>query len=101
MPAMDPAAIVSTAPARQAVRRVSGLPLLDVRAEYDHAVDQARWSAFVEKHHAQAVERVLAEQTARDPGFGQKSWGGRMGMRLLAQQRLQKALGRRLAWAGP
>lgn len=68
--------------------------LLDVRAEYDRAVDQARWSAFVQQHHDRAVKQVLAEQTARDPGFGQKSWGGRMAVKILAQKRLQEAFRR-------
>jgi hypothetical protein len=88
---MDRAAIFSTVLACQAVRRAQGLPLLDVRAEYDRAANQAQWSAFVEQHHAEAVQRVLAEQTARDPGFGQKSWGGRMAVQLLAQRELQTA----------
>ncbi len=89
--AVDRAEIFSTVLARQAVRRASGLPLLDIRAEYGRAVEQAAWSAFVEQHHAEAVQRVLAEQTARDPGFGQKSWGGRMAVQMLAQRELQTA----------
>lgn len=89
-PPIDRAAILTTIWDRQALRREARLPLLDIKAEYERAVEQALWSAHVRKHYAALKKEVLAELQARHgPQFG-GSVGGWWAVRLLAAQRLQK-----------
>jgi hypothetical protein len=80
---MDKAAIFTEATGRNALRRAHGLPLLNVRAEYDHAVAvaaQRDYQALCDEHADEREvirQEVLAEFRGRfGPGFGQ-TMGGR------------------------
>jgi hypothetical protein len=54
---MDKAAIFTELTRRNALRREAGLPLLDVRQEFDHGVAKARWEEYqvVCDAHAEGV----------------------------------------------
>lgn len=87
-PLIDRAAIFSTILRRQALRREAQLPLLDIRAEYERAVEQALWQAHVEEHGETVRAEVLAELRAKHgPQFGQ-SVGGLWAIRILTGRRL-------------
>lgn len=84
----DRGAIFSDILRRQALRREAQLPLLNVRAEYERAVEQARWRAHVETYGEAIRAQVLAELRAKNgPHFG-SSVGGIWAVELLASNRL-------------
>lgn len=86
----DCGAIFSNILRRQALRREAQLPLLDVRAEYERAVEQARWRAHVETYGDAVRAQVLAELRAKNgPQFGY-SIGGLWVVRLLAAKRIRQ-----------
>lgn len=86
----DRGAIFSNILRRQALRREAQLPPLNIRGEYERAVEQARWRAHVETHGEAVRAQVLAELRARSgPQFG-GSVGGMWAVRLLADKRLRE-----------
>lgn len=90
----DRGAIFSNILRRQALRREAQLPLLNVRAEYERAVDQARWRAHVETYGETIRAQVLAELRAKNgPQFG-GSVGGMWAVRILASKRLREMFNR-------
>lgn len=86
---VDRAAILTSILNRQAVRREARLPLLNIRAEYERAVEQARWRAHVEEHGETVRAEALAELRFRHgPQFG-NSVGGLWAVRLRTEKRLR------------
>lgn len=85
----DRGAILSTILRRQTLRREAQLPLLDVRAEYDRAVEWARWKAHVVKHGEIIRDQVLAELRAKHGSQFGSSIGGLWAVRLLTTKRLR------------
>lgn len=86
----DRGAIFSDLLRRQALRREAQLPLLNVRAEYERAVEQARWRAHVATYGDAIRAQVLAELRAKNgPQFG-GSVGGMWAVRILASKRLRE-----------
>ena len=86
----DRGAIFSDILRRQALRREAQLPLLNIRAEYERAVEQARWRAHIEKYGEAIRAQVLAELRAKNgPQFG-GSVGGMWAVRLLTEKRLRE-----------
>ncbi|OHV17801.1 hypothetical protein BK022_03310 [Methylorubrum extorquens] len=91
----DRGAIFSNILQRQALRREAQLPLLDVRAEYERAIEQARWKAHVETYGETIHAQVLAElRTKNGPQFG-GSVGGMWAVRILASKRLREMFDRK------
>lgn len=91
LPKIDRGAIFSDLLRRQVLRREARLPLLDVRAEYHRAVEQALWRRHVELNHERVRAAVLAQLRAKHGERFGGSWGGRMAVSLLAQQALQNS----------
>ncbi len=60
---VDLAAIFTELTRRNAARREAKLPLLDMRAEFDHAVEVATWREACEKH-ADDMARIKIEALA-------------------------------------
>ncbi|WHQ70099.1 hypothetical protein [Methylorubrum extorquens] len=90
IPSPDRGAILSHILRRQALRREAQLPALNVRAEYERAVEQARWRAHVEKYGEAIRAQVLTELRAKNgPQFG-GSVGGMWAVRLLTEKRLRE-----------
>jgi len=91
---MDKAALFTEITRRNELRRQAQLPLLDVRAEFDHAVAQAaidEYHAFCDQHVAKYVEfrdQVLAEKRLMKPDFGH-TMGGVMMVGLEAKRRFE------------
>jgi hypothetical protein len=86
----DRAAIFSGILQRQALRREAQLPLLNIRAEYERAVEQARWRGHVEQYGEAIRAQVLAELRAKNgPQFG-GSVSGMWAVRILASKRLRE-----------
>lgn len=86
----DRGAIFSNILQRQALRREAQLPLLNIRVEYERAVEQARWRAHVEQCGEAIRAQVLAELRAKNgPQFG-GSVGGMWAVRILASKRLRE-----------
>lgn len=86
----DRGSILSNILRRQALRREAQLPLLDVGAEYERAVEQARWQAHVETYGDAVRAQVLAELRAKKgPRFGY-SIGGLWVVRSLAAKRIRE-----------
>lgn len=86
----DRGAILSTILRRQALRREAQLPLLDVRSEYERAVEQAQWKVHVETYGDAVRAQVLAELRAKHgPQFGY-SIGGLWVVRSLAAERIRQ-----------
>lgn len=85
----DRSAILSDILRRQALRREAQLPTLNVRTEYERAVEQARWRAHVATYGEAVRAQVLAELRAKHgPQFG-SSVGGLWAVRLRAERRLR------------
>ena len=89
-PTVDRAAILHAIYQRQALRRDARLPLLDIKVEYERAVEQALWSAHVEAHHDRVREEVLEELRAQHGRDLRGSVGGLWVVRLLTSKRLQE-----------
>ncbi|KQQ17575.1 hypothetical protein ASF56_22915 [Methylobacterium sp. Leaf122] len=86
----DRGAIFSDILRRQALRREAQLPLLNVRAEYERAVEQARWQAHVEQYGEAIRAQVLAELRAKNGLQFGGSVGGLWAIRLLTEKRLRE-----------
>ncbi|UYW29495.1 hypothetical protein OKC48_13625 [Methylorubrum extorquens] len=86
----DRGAIFSEILRRQALRREAQLPLLDVRAEYERAVEQAQWRAHAKTYREAVRAQVLAELRAKNGSQFGGSVGGRWAVRLLTEKRLQE-----------
>ncbi|AWI89814.1 hypothetical protein C0214_17030 [Methylobacterium sp. DM1] len=87
--APDRSAILSGLLQRQALRREAHLPLLNIRAEYEQAVEHARWRAHVEEHSEAVRAQVLAELRSRHgPQFG-ASVGGLWAVHLRTEKQLR------------
>jgi hypothetical protein len=103
--AMDTAAIFSDTTRRNALRLASGLPPLDVRTEYDHAVAvaaqrdyQARCEEFAPARET-IRQQVLAElQQKHGASFGH-SMGGRWAVGELTRKRFEAAMAAKLGAA--
>ena len=87
---IDRATIFSTILSRQALRREAHLPLLDVRAMYQRAVEQALWQRHVELHLDQVCQHVLARQRVKHGAAWPTSRSGWMVLSALAQQELEE-----------
>src|SRR3978361_711781 len=93
---MDTGEIFTTLTQRNALRRQAKLPLLDIRAEYDHQVGlaavrdyQAACERFADEG-ARIREQVLADFRAlHGPGFG-LSFGGRWAVGHETNQRFRR-----------
>lgn len=86
---IDRAATLTSILRRQALRRLAQLPLLNIRAEYERAVEQAHWRAHVEEHGETVRAQVFAELRSRHgPQFGY-SVGGLWAVRLRTERRLR------------
>lgn len=90
---MDQAAVFNEITQRNALRRATGLPILDVRAEYARQVSLARereFRTFLEEHaeEREAIRgQVLSEYRERfGPGFG-SSMGGRWAVGEMTRKR--------------
>lgn len=93
-PGPDRGAIFSDILRRQALRREAQLPLLDVRAEYERAVERVRWRTHVERYGEAVRAQVLAElRTKNGPQFG-GSVGGLWAVRLRTEKRLREMFDR-------
>ncbi len=97
---LDEAAIFTSLTRRNALRREAGLPLLDVRAEFDHGVALARWEEYQAACDAQAdlratiqaeVVEELRRRTRRDHRL---SAGGRWLISHLTRERFEAAMAR-------
>ncbi len=87
---VDRAAVLNSILQRQALRREARLPPLNIRTEYDRAVEQALWRAHFEEHGETVRAQVLAElRVKHGPQFGQ-SVGGLWAVRLLTDRRLRE-----------
>src|SRR3712207_3449037 len=97
---MDEAAFSTRMPRRNALRREAGLPLLDLRREFDHEVALARWNEYqaVCDAHADlraAIQAEVAEELRRKTGRDHRlSAGGRWLIAALTGQRFDAALAR-------
>ncbi|WP_158020143.1 hypothetical protein [Methylorubrum extorquens] len=86
----DRGAIFSDILRRQALRRGAQLPLLNVRAEYERAVEQAQWQAHVETYGEAIRAQVLTELRAKHVHQFRGSVGGMWAVRLLTEKRLRE-----------
>src|SRR5215212_404836 len=98
---MDKAAIFTELTRRNALRREAGLPLLDLRREFDHEVALARWNEYqaVCDAHADlraAIEAEVVEELRRRTGRDHRlSVGGSWLIAALTGQRFDAALARK------
>jgi hypothetical protein len=85
---IDKTAIFTELTRRNAVRRQAQLPLLDMRDEFDRAVELTRWKTVCDKHADQVRSEVLAELSET---FGREphSAGGRWAVGILTLKRLR------------
>jgi hypothetical protein len=85
---IDRAAIFTELTRRNVVRRQAKLPLLDMRDEFDRAVEYACWKAVCEKHADRVRSEVLAELSET---FGREphSASGRWAVGILTLKRLR------------
>jgi hypothetical protein len=85
---IDKAGIFTELTKRNAVGRQSQLPLLDMRDEFDRAVEFTHWKAVCDEHADQVrseVIAVLSETFGREP----HSAGGRWAVGILTLKRLR------------
>jgi hypothetical protein len=85
---IDKAAIFIELTRRNAVRRRSQLPLLDMRDEFNRAVEFTRWKAVWEEHADRVRSEVIAELSKRLGGELQSA-GGRWAVGILTLKRLR------------
>ena len=88
---MDKAEIFTELTLRNAVRREAKLPLLDMRVEFDHAVEVAAWREACVKHAddiARIKRGVLAECRARHGADFPQEVGGEWMVRFEATKRI-------------
>ena len=82
---IDKATIFTELTRRNAVRRQAQLPLLDMRDEFDRAVEFTHWKAVCEGHARRVRSEVIAELSKK---LGQ-STGGRWAVCNLTLKRLR------------
>ncbi len=96
MEQIDRAAIFLNLCFRQKIRREASLPLLDLKAEYDHAViiaEAARLRAIRQQYVPDIKAEVLAEMRGRfGPQWGD-CWSGRLALGALVDKRLYERYG--------
>jgi hypothetical protein len=85
---IDKAAIFTELSRRNAVRRQARLPLLDMRGEFDRAVERARWKEVCEEHGDRVRREVIAE-SSKTFGREPQSAGGRWAVSILMLKRLR------------
>ena len=87
---VDRAGIFAELCRRNALRREAHLPRLNIRAEYEHLVNVAKWRHICQEHYVHTRAEVLAEQRVRHgPGWG-FSAGGRWAVEIFTAQRLRE-----------
>jgi hypothetical protein len=95
---MDKSEIFTELTRRNAVRREAKLPLLDMRVEFDHAVEVTAWREACVKH-ADDIARIkhgaLAEFRARRGADFPQSVGGQWMVRFEATKRILAMLAER------
>jgi hypothetical protein len=95
MDQIDRAAIFENLCQRQKVRRDAGLPLLDIKQEYEHEVKVAYWKAIYERHGAQVRAELIAGQREKfGPDWGYSA-GGWWWLNAMAQKVLAERYGPR------
>ena len=95
---MDKAEIFTELTLRNAVRREAKLPLLDMRVEFDHAVEVTAWREALVKHAddiARIRQGVLAELRARRGADFPQTVGGQWLVRFEATKRIFALLAER------
>ena len=96
MEKIDRSAIFLNLCFRQKIRREASLPLLDLKAEYDHSViiaEAARQRAMRKQYVPQVRAEVLAEMRERyGPDWG-NCWSGRLALGALVDKRLFERYG--------
>ncbi len=97
---MDKTAIFAELTRRNALRREAGLPLLDVRREFDDAVAIARWDEYQAVCDAQAdlraaIQAEVVEELRRETGRDHRlSVGGRWLIAARTRERFEAAMAR-------
>ena len=97
---MDKGAIFAEITRRNALRREAGLPLLDVRQEFEHGVAVARWREYQEACDAQAdlraaIQAEVVEELRRKTGRDHRlSAGGRWLIAARTRERFEAAMAR-------
>jgi|GEM_PF-6705083 hypothetical protein len=87
---MDHAAILTEILRRNALRRDTRLPPLDVRAEYQQAVATAHWREVRDRHYETVREEVVQRlRQERGPNWGHSA-GGRWMVEALTERELQR-----------
>jgi hypothetical protein len=85
---IDKAAIFTELTRRNAIRRQAQLPLLDMRDEFDRAVEYARWKVVCEEH-GDRVRREVITELSKTFGREPQSAGGRWAVNILTLKRLR------------
>jgi hypothetical protein len=85
---IDKAAIFTELTERNAVRRQAQLPLLDMRDQFDRAVEFTHWKAVCEEHADRVRSEVIAE-LSKSFGREPQSAGGRWSVSILMLKRLR------------
>jgi hypothetical protein len=85
---IDKAAIFAELTRRNVVRRQAKLPLLDMRDEFDRAVEFTRWKAACDEHAHRVRSEVTAELSKKLGGELQSA-GGRWAVSILMLKRLR------------
>ena len=97
---LDKAAIFTEITRRNALRREAGLPLLDVRQEFEHAVAVARWDEYRAACDAHAdlraeIQAQVIEELQRSTGRDHRlSVGGRWLIAARTRERFEEAMAR-------
>ena len=97
---MDKAAIFTELTRRNALRREAGLPLLDLREEFDHEVAVARWDEYQAVCDAHAdlraeIQAQVIEELQRSTGRDHRlSVGGRWLIAARTRERFEEAMAR-------
>ncbi len=96
MEQIDCAAIFQNLCVRQKIRREASLPLLDLKAEYRHAIavaEAAQQRAIREPYRSQVRAEILAEMRERyGPDWG-NCWSGRLALGALVDKVLAERHG--------
>ena len=85
---IDKAAIFTELARRNAVRRQARLPLLDMRDEFDRAIEFTQWKAVCEEH-ADRVRSEVTVELSKTFGRDPQSAGGRWAAGILMLKRLR------------
>jgi hypothetical protein len=85
---IDKAAIFTELTRRNAVRRRAQLPLLDMRDEFNRAVEFTYWNAVCDEH-AHRVRSEVTGELSKTFGREPQSTGGRWAVCILTLKRLR------------